>query len=199
MGGAATAGAAGAATAGAGGGGSCPAPTGAHQTTALDRSCWTATASDCAMTANNMNPPVGALDGSATSRFSTGVTMVLETAPFTYQVDMSSAVMITGIKVDSTTAPTDYALMLQVDVSTDGNSWTPVACGAGAVITDFSFAAVSARYVRLTQSGSAATGGGSGWWSIYEFNVYGSTGTEKACATPGAGPTGATCTNPHTT
>ena len=71
-------------------------------------------------------------------------------------------------------------------------AWTKVACGTGAIVTDFSFAAVSAQYVRLTQYGP-----GTGWWSIHEFNVYGSTGTEKACAATGGTPTGATCTTPH--
>ena len=151
------------------------------------------------MTTANMNPPALALDGSATTRFSTGEEMSAETAPFTYQVDMTTAVMISGVKVDSTNAAaTDFAPNLEVEVSTDGTTWKPVACGPGALVTDFSFAAVSARYVRITQNGSAATGAGSGWWSIYEFNVYGATGTEKACATMGPGATGATCTSPHT-
>jgi hypothetical protein len=183
---------------GSGGAATCPAPTGTHQTTALDRSCWVATASDCVNSTNNPDLPLNALDGSATTRFSSGVTMPLETAPFTYQVDMTNPVMITGVKVDSTnTVATDYAPTLEVDVSTDGQVWTPVACGAGTIITDFSFAAVSARYVRVTQMGSAATGGGSGWWSIYEFNVYGSTGSENACLTPGTGATGSMCTTMH--
>jgi F5/8 type C domain len=183
---------------GSGGAGSCPAPTGTHQSVALDRSCWVATGSDCVNSTANPDVPMKALDGSATTRFSTGVTMPLETAPFTYQVDMTNPVLITGVKVDCTNvAATDYAPMLEVDVSTDGQAWTPVACGAGTIITDFSFAAVSARYVRVTQMGSAATGGGSGWWSIYEFNVYGSMGTEKACPTPGGGATGSMCTAMH--
>jgi hypothetical protein len=149
------------------------------------------------MTAANMNPPSLALDASLTTRFSTGLTMIAETAPFTYQVNMTKAVMIAGVKVFSSNA-TDFAPMLEVDVSLDGQTWTPVACGAGASTTDFSFMAVSAQYVRLTQMGSAATGGGSGWWSIYDFNVYGATGTEMAC-TAGPGATGATCDNPHAT
>jgi F5/8 type C domain len=182
---------------GSGGAATCPASTGTHQTVALDRSCWNAVASDCAMTTANMNPPQGALDVSLTTRFSTGVTMPLETAPFTYQIDMTTAVMITGVTVNSVNA-TDWAPMLEVDVSTDGQAWTPVACGSGASVTDLSFTAVSARYVRLTQMGSAATGGGSGWWSIYDLNVYGSMGTEMPCATPGPGATGS-CTTSHTT
>ncbi len=184
-------------TAGAGGGGTCPAPTGAHQATALDRSCWVATASDCAMTAANMNPPSGAIDASTTTRWSTGVAMSAASA-YTFQVDMGSAVTITGLAFGSNNSATDFPLMLKVEVSLDATAWTPVACGSGMATTDFSFAAVSARYVRLTQSGSAATTGpGSGWWSIYDLNVYGSTATDKSCSTPGNGATGATCTTPH--
>ena len=171
----------------------CADPTGTHQTVALDRGCWTATASDCSTTTDNNNPPVMALDGVLTTRFSTGQKMVdkVATGNFTYQVNLSSSVMIAGIKVESTVA-TDAAPQLMVEVSTDGTTWKKVACGTGAATTDFSFAATAAQYVRLTQYGP-----GTGWWSIHEFNVYGSTGTEKACATAGGTATGATCTTPH--
>lgn len=177
---------------GAAGGGACPMPTGTHQATAIGRSCWKATASDCAMTTANMNPPVNALDGSATTRFSTGVKMAGQANPYTYQVDMGAAVMIAGIKIES--AGTDYAAQLTVETSTDGTTWKPVACGTGtATATDFSFTAVSARYVRFTQGGM-----NDAWWSIQELNVYGATGTENPCPN-GTGPTGPTCTTPHTT
>ena len=48
-------------------------------------------------------------------------------------------------------------------------------------------------YHRFTQGGM-----NDAWWSIQELNVYGATGTENACPT-GTGPTGPTCTTPHTT
>ena len=143
------------------------------------------------MTANN-NPPALALDGMAGTRFSTGLKMAMQTAPFTYEVDMSSALMISGIKVESSVA-TDFAPQLEVQISTDKTTWTPVACGTGAVATDFSFTPVSARYVRLTQFGTSNTG----WWSIHEFSVYAATATDKACAAPGAGATTGTCTAMH--
>ncbi len=175
----------------------CPMPsTTAHQATALDRSCWAATSSDCSTSAANNNPPALALDGMASTRFSTGLKMSAQTAPFTYEADMTTAVMITGVKVDSSVS-TDAAPQLEVEVSTDHTTWKAVACGDGMTATDFSFAAVSARWVRVTQYGSAGSGTGSGWWSIHEFYVYGSLGTEKACATAGTGATGASCTKPH--
>lgn len=194
--GAGTAGAAAAGAPAAGGAGSfppagCGAPTGTHTTFALDRSCWVATASDCSTSTANPNAPNNALDGSATTRFSTGLKMSAQTKPFTYQVDMSAPAMISGIKVESSVA-TDAAPQLEVEISTNGTTWTPVACGDGAITTEFSFAPVSARYVRLTQFGTSNTG----WWSIHEFNVY-STAANATCATMGAGATATACATPH--
>jgi len=202
-GGAGGAPAGGAPAGGAGGAGTfppagCNAPTGTHQTTAIDRGCFVASASDCAQTAANMNPPFQALDGATnpTTRFSTGMKMSDKATAggnFTFQFDMTTAVMIAGIKVDSN-VNTDNAAQLEVEVSTNGTTWTPVACGTGATVTDFSFPAVSARYVRLTAFGS-----NTGWWSIWELNVYGAVGTEKPCATAGGTATGTMCTVAHTT
>ena len=175
----------------------CNAPTGTHPAAALVRTCWKAVASDCAATAANMNPAENALDASTTTRFSTGLKMVDKIATgsgFTYVVNMSSAVMISGIKMD-TTAATDSPPQFEVEVSTDGTTWKPAACGTGGAISvDVSFPAVSAQYVRVTQFGP-----GTGWWSMTDFNVYGALGTENACAAAaGTGATG-TCTTPHTT
>ena len=189
MAGAATAGAAGMVA--AGGAGACAAPTGTHQTTALDRSCWVATASDCSASKDNPDEPARALDGMLGTRFSTGIKQTVGVS-YTYQVDMKSVVMISGIKVESSMLA-DSSPTLQVEVSTNGTTWTKVACGAGSITTDFSFAAVSAQYVRLTQSGGANTG----WWSIHEFNVYGATAGDKACATAGTGATSTACAMPH--
>ena len=57
-----------------------------------------------------------------------------------------------------------------VSVSNDGTTWEiPVATGAGQLgITTITFAAQTARYIRLTQTGTNAMY----HWSIYEFDVY---------------------------
>jgi hypothetical protein len=126
-----------------------------------------------------------------TTRFSTGIKQTVGVS-YTYQVDMKSVVMIGGVKVESSVLA-DSSPQLQVEVSSNGTTWTKVACGDGAITTDFSFAAVAAQYVRLTQFGGANTG----WWSIHEFNVYGATANDKACATPGTGATSTACGTPH--
>jgi len=134
-----------------------------------------------------MNPPLQAIDAAgATTRFSTGAEMLTSKA-FTFQIDLGSAVMVNGVQVVSAT--TDFAPQLEVSVSTDGQAFTPVACGDGALTTDFSFTAVSARYIKLVQHGIAAS-----WWSIHDLNVYASTG--DSCA--GGGTQTETCTLPHT-
>jgi len=175
----------------AGGAGACAAPTGTHQATALDRSCWVATASDCSTSTDNPDAPARALDGMPITRFSTGIKQTAGVS-YTYQLDMKSVVMIGGVKVESSMLA-DSSPQLQVEVSTNGTTWTKVACGAGAITTDFSFASVAAQFVRLTQFGGANTG----WWSIHELNVYGATATDKTCTTPGTGATSTACATPH--
>jgi hypothetical protein len=141
------------------------------------------------MTNDNMNPPVQAIDAAgATTRFSTGAKMLVSQM-FTFDIDLGSAVMVNGVVVASKEATLDYAPQLEVDVSADGNTFTPVACGMGGVTTDFSFAPTNARYVRLIQHGTA-----DGWWSIHDLNVYASTG--DTCA--GGGTQMNTCTTPNT-
>lgn len=191
-GGATTAGAAGATTGGAPAGdfpAGCAAPTGTHGATPLTRTCWGAKATDCAKTNDNMNPPTQAIDAAgATTRFATGVKMTASKL-FTFDVDLGTAVMVNGVAVASEPAKMDYAPSLEVGVSMDGTTFTPVACGPGAVVTDFSFTPVNARYVRFTQHGI-----GDAWWSIWDLNVYASTG--DTCA--GGGTQTNTCTTPHT-
>jgi hypothetical protein len=192
-GGTATAGTAGTAAGGAPAGDfptACPAPTGTHGVTALTRTCWGAKASDCAQTADNMNPPTQAIDAAgATTRFATGAKMTASKL-FTFDIDLGSAVMVNGVSVVSKEATVDFAPQLEVLVSMDGNAFTPVACGTGAVTTDFSFAATNARYVRLIQHGTA-----DGWWSIHDLNVYAASG--DTCP-GGTGTQMNTCTTPHT-
>lgn len=168
----------------------CPMPAATHSAMAATRTCWTATASECAMIAGNealMNPATNAIDATGdTTRFSTGAKMIASKA-FTFDVDMGSATMIDGIAILSAT--TDYAPQLQVLVSTDNVTFTPVACGTGNITTDFGFPAVNARYVRFIQHSTADS-----WWSIHDLNIYRAGG--DTCA--GGGTQTSVCTLPHT-
>jgi hypothetical protein len=166
----------------------CPAPTGTHSATALTRTCFNTNASDCAATDMNMNPAKQAIDDSTMTRFSTGVKQDQVGTHFTWEVDLGAAVMIDGIT--ATSNATDFAPGLMVSVSPDGTTFTNVACTpTGAMVTDVSFAATSAKVVRLTQYGNSDK-----WWSLYDFNIY---GTGTTCGGGAGTPTDA-CTTKHT-
>ncbi len=164
----------------------CPMPSAtAHSADKLTRTCWKASASACSL-GNNVgliNPPNNALDADLMSRFATGDKMVASRM-FLFDVDMGKAVMINGVSTTTLTA-TDIPPQIEVDVSTDGTTWTPVACGTNSSNADISFTAVSARYVRLVGHGTADA-----WWSMVDFNVY-RAGADDTC---GAGATTTACT-----
>jgi hypothetical protein len=199
-GGTGTAGTAGTATGGTATGGTgagtedfpagCPAPSAAaHGTTPLTRTCWGAKASDCAQTNDNKNPPTQAIDAAGiTTRFATGVKMTASKL-FTFELDLGSALMVNGVSVVSEAGKLDFAPQLEVSTSMDGITFTPAACGTGAVTTEFSFTAVNARYVRFVQHGVADS-----WWSVWDLNVFSASG--DTCASGGTQTN--TCTTPHT-
>lgn len=194
-GGAAGGGAGGTSSAGTGGSGgaaaddfpaNCPMPSAtAHAADKLTKTCWKASASSCSLgnAAPLVNPPSNTVDADVATRFSTGVNMTASML-FKFDVDMGKAVMINGVSTTTTDA-TDAPPQIEVDVSTDGTAWTPVACGANSVAADISFAPVSARYVRLVQHGI-----NTGWWSLTDLEVYRS-GADDTC---GAGNTTTACT-----
>jgi hypothetical protein len=134
--------------------------------TALSRAGWVATAQPASAT----DVPANAIDGLANTRFSSGVA---QANGQWFQVDMLSAQSFSRVVMDSTASPNDYAHGYQVFVSNDGATWgTAVASGtptSGPVIT-VNFVTQSARYIRVVQTSSQPAS----WWSIHEFNVYGS-------------------------
>jgi hypothetical protein len=84
---------------------------------------------------------------------------------------MRSARTIFKIVLDTTPSPNDYPRGYQVVLSNDGSNWgSPVATGAGyTAVTTMAFAPQTARYVRITQTGSAQ----GNYWSIHELNING--------------------------
>ncbi|MBI5835108.1 MAG: discoidin domain-containing protein [Armatimonadetes bacterium] len=87
-----------------------------------------------------------------------------------FQVDMLHRQTFDKVVLDNTWAlwdsPTEYAVTL----SDDGTTWgQPVATGRGALgITTITFAPQTARYLRITQTGTNPTY----HWSIFELSVY---------------------------
>ncbi|MFJ6216887.1 glycoside hydrolase family 3 C-terminal domain-containing protein [Streptomyces sp. NPDC092296] len=134
--------------------------------TALSRTGWTASAS----ATGGGDVPANMLDGSAATRWSSGVPMA---AGQTVTVDMGAAHSIDRITMDSGGSASDYARGYQVSLSTDGSNWgAPVATGTGTgALVSVTFPAQSARYIRVTQTGTSTS-----WWSIAEFNAYTASG-----------------------
>ncbi|MET7747680.1 discoidin domain-containing protein [Micromonospora sp. NPDC005367] len=130
--------------------------------TLLSRTGWSASASPSSAT----DVPARMLDGNASTRWSTGTAM----APGqTVTVDMGAVRNISQITMDSAGSTGDYARSYQVSLSSDGVNWgPPVATGTGTgPLVTVGFPATTARYIRVTQTGSSST-----WWSIAEFNAY---------------------------
>jgi len=127
----------------------------------LSRNGWTASASVNSGNANN------AIDGNAGTRWDTAG---FQTPGQWFQVDMGSAQSFYKLVLDATASPNDYPRGYQVQVSGDGINWgSPAAIGDGSsAITTITFASQTARYIRITQTGSAS----GNYWSIHEFNVY---------------------------
>jgi sialate O-acetylesterase len=129
----------------------------------LNRSGWQASASS----SGGSDPVSNALDGNNGTRWSTGAG---QANGQWFQVDMGSVKTFQRVVLDASGSDGDYPRGYQVQVSNDGVNWgSPVATGAGSsAITTINFTPQTARYIRVTQTGS-----NSGWWSIHEFNVYG--------------------------
>jgi len=87
-----------------------------------------------------------------------------------FQVDMQQPQTFDRVVLDNTWALWDSPDHYAVTVSADGAHWSaPVATGAGQLgITTITFPPQTARYLRITQTGTNATY----HWSLYELDVY---------------------------
>ncbi len=144
----------------------------------LSRVGWVPSAS----VSDSSNPPTNTIDGSPSTRWGSGVA---QTSGQWFQMDMKTTNTIFAIVLDATGSPGDYPRGYQVTLSMDAINWSgAVATGAGnSAVTTIPFAAQSARYIRVTQTGSISEF----WWSIHEFNVFGVAGDLPAKATNGLG------------
>jgi len=139
----------------------------------LPRTGWTATASST----ESGGSPANALDGNISTRWSTGAA---QANGQWYRVDMTAAQTFNKIVLDAGSSTGDYPRGYQVFVSTDGTNWgSAVATGSGSSqVTTITFANQTARYIKIVQTGSVGN-----WWSIHEYNVYGSGGGPTATPT----------------
>jgi beta-glucosidase len=134
---------------------------GGSSSTALPRTGWIATAAPSSTT----DVPARMLDGNTATRWSSGTPM---TSGNTVTVDLGAARAFSRLTMDSAGSTLDYARGYTVAVSTDDTTWLTVAGGTGAAaLISVPLGAQNARYLRITQTGSASS-----WWSIAELNLY---------------------------
>jgi hypothetical protein len=128
----------------------------------LGRTGWVTSAS-----ASGGGAPANAIDGSESSRWSTGAA---QTAGQWFQVDLGSAQTFDEVTIDAGPSNGDDPAAFTVAVSNDGATWSQVASGTGtSQLVTATFAAQTAEYVRITQT---STGVRANWWSIAELNLW---------------------------
>jgi hypothetical protein len=142
----------------------------ANVTTELtDKSAWKVSAS------HNAAALANAINGTGALRWTTDVPQAPE---MWFQVELPQPTSLTEIHLEAQVAggrgggrgalPAGPPAGYRVQVSMDGTTWGPVvAQGAGANPTVITFAPVQARFVRITQTGTAATG-----WAIQRVRLY---------------------------
>jgi hypothetical protein len=123
-------------------------------------------------TENAGTPAAAATDGNAGTRWSSQFS-----DPQWIQVDLGSSATIDQVVLNWEAA---YARAYQIQTSTDGGSWTSIystTTGTGGVQT--LTVSGTGRYVRMYGTARATAYG----YSLWEFQVYGTTGGSGACDT----------------
>jgi glucosylceramidase len=117
--------------------------------------------------------PKNAIDGNASTRYTSGQTQV---GTENFVLSFAAPVSVTGIKLDSSGSATDATTSYLVEYSLDGTTfqgWCPPVSGPGAgAITDITFPArISVKALKVSQTGQSADG--HSWWSIHEVTLDG--------------------------
>ncbi len=114
------------------------------------------------------NAITNAINGTSLTRFSSDED---QAAGLTYEVNMGSPRTFNEVEMASPGSPTDYATGYQVQVSSNGSTWTTVAtCGGVATPDIASFTTQTAQYVRVVLTAADT----SYWWSFNQFLVMAS-------------------------
>ena len=95
-----------------------------------------------------------------------------------FQVNLGSAQTFNQIEMNAGGSTGDYARGYNVEVSSNGTSFTSVATGTGTSSPQtVTFTAQTAQYIRVVLTAASTTN----WWSIAEFTAYTSgSGTSPA-------------------
>jgi hypothetical protein len=137
-------------------------PAAAATETQLSETGWTASSS----TASAADPPANAIDGNTSTRFSTDTDQAVGQW---FQVNLGSSQTFNQIEMNSGGSSGDYAVGYNVEVSTNGSTFTSVATGTGTSSPEtVTFTAQTAQYIRVVLTAASTTS----WWSIAEFTAY---------------------------
>ncbi|WP_234323651.1 discoidin domain-containing protein [Streptomyces sp. NRRL F-2580] len=160
------------------------APANAMEPTApvLDRTGWTATASD-EETAGENGRAANVLDGNTSTLWHSKWSGTPTPPPHVLTIDMRQTSVVSALVYrPRTNGPNGRVGEYSISLSTDGQSWgTPVATGTladDASAKTLGFAPQGARYVRLTALTEA--GGRGPWSSAAEIDMLGDPGTPAA-------------------
>jgi glucose/arabinose dehydrogenase/mono/diheme cytochrome c family protein len=137
----------------------------------LNRKGWKVSASH-----NSAAAPL-AIDGDPNTRFDT---KAFQSPGMTFTVELLQPTLIAGIELDTAKSANDYPRGYFVELSADGTNWSkPIAKGAGnAPRTELPFEPATAKFIRITQTGSAQ----GNFWSIHEMQIF-AAGAERATGT----------------
>ncbi|HTW09838.1 MAG TPA: discoidin domain-containing protein [Acidimicrobiales bacterium] len=166
--------------------------------TELDRTGWVATSNT---TPGSSDAPGNALDGDPNTRFSTDTGQAVGQY---LELNLGEPQSFDQLEMLVPNSQNDYARGYNVEVSTDGTTWTTVASCTGTGTTEVaSFPTQTAQYVEVVLTSADS----SYWWSIDEIYLL---GTESALSrtswvastntSPGSGdaPANALDGNPNT-
>ncbi len=128
----------------------------------VDRKKWKLTAS------HGSEKLGGCVDGDGKSRYDTGTSQV---PGMWIQVELPSVSKVNRVQLDSKSSARDYPRGYQVESSVDGKKWSePLAIGVGKhPMTDISFPATEAKFLKITQTGRV----NGLYWSIHEMQIFG--------------------------
>ncbi|MEV1120780.1 discoidin domain-containing protein [Actinosynnema sp. NPDC049800] len=118
-----------------------------------------------ATTAPHGQDPAAAVDGDASTRWSSGQAQ----EPGQYlQVDLGREAKFRRVAIDSGGNLGDHARGWQLSVSDDGVGWRTLASGAGVgQLTAVDVPRTRARYLRVSTTASAGN-----WWSVADLRLY---------------------------
>jgi hypothetical protein len=110
--------------------------------------------------------PQNAISGDTGARFSSDAD---QAAGMTFEVNMGSAQTFNQIEMDAGGYPGDYARGYNVEVSSNGSTWTTVYSGTGTSSPETAtFATQTDQYIEVVLTAAVTTN----WWSIVNFTVY---------------------------